>query len=173
MSGREQQQALQVCKKAKAELLPEIKENMRINDPINYMYYFNPSSPSHSYGIGALLSNFTNNPYDYKDKSYKDALGAYKALEDMSKVLERTGKDAKSDFNPKRNLEDFNTILKEKAPLLEKNRDSTATKVGKIILGFILSLTLIGIPVAYRLAKTKGEKLHEELKEVTKPHKPR
>lgn len=169
---QQQQRALQACEKAKAELLSEIKENMRINDHIYYAYYFNPTSSFHSYGIEALMLNYKSHPDNYENKSYKDALGAYGALDDMSKILERTGKD-KGDFTPKRNLDDFNKCLQKNSSILEKNRDSTATKVGKIVLGFLLALTVIGIPAAYMLTKTKGERLTEELKEVTKPPRPR
>jgi hypothetical protein len=180
---RQQQRALKAlktCEKAQTELLSEIKKNMKKNNFIYYEYYFEPTSSSHSYGIKALLDNFKTSPGEYKDKSYKDLLDAYQALDYIIEPLKRTGKDTEGDFTPKRNIDDFNRNiddfnkrLEEKSPLIEKNRDSTATKVGKIFIGLILTLSIIGIPAAYMLSKTKGEKLTEEIKEITKSRKHR
>lgn len=97
-----------------------------------------------------------------------DASNAYNALDGMSKILERTNK------TPKQNLSDFNKELEKTAPLIEKNRNSMGTRVLNVLKAFFLTLTVIGIPSAYRLvAKTKGEMLTEELHEATKKSPPR
>lgn len=142
--------ALRACEQAKVELLAEIKKNMSSDEQKNF---FSPRLDG-----TRLLQEFTTDPSKFEDKPYKNALEAYKALDEMSNTLKSTQKPVKNI------LKDFNESLDKHSSLLEKNLEKNrGSTLGNIIRKLLLSLTGLD------MFATKGKKLIKELKEVTKP----